>query len=1030
MFGRRIFWLDCAGQPLGGHALASAILRRTAEDALPIVDFDDSGLDDKLDLLCTVISKVTRSDKTVVVIDNLALDNPSSAQQVSTVAAALQASGSHLVVTTRSPSSLAQLAFPDAGHIGVPELCLSEEEAVLIARGIATSEPSTAWVSEALRASGGHVALFEVLVRSPSPSGHQPTSLAALLNRLVLRDTDESSRRDLLAAVLLKHGSLAEWRDVAGHACHEADLRASLGDFPLMRIQSESAGNTTFVTHDLLDDFVVTSVLAGRMEVNEDVARRAIDRLDQRGDFIRSATVLCRIGTPEQRIGWMKHRGDWLLRRSMHQVLRSLVEGTPMSALMSEPSVMLLWAELEKDAGQVEDALVRAQAAQALARHSGDKRTEQLAWARRVYYLVLLNRPLEADRLAGRLVEACGQSLSEALRGEVHFARGTAAVVVGDLDDAAAHFRNTLELAQKGDDVSLSERCLTRIAVLDALRTGSFSAAAMTLAPVLDDSESLLSERLTTRGNLGVCFLETGRLGRAAALMREFEGEQVRHLSGAFLPMLGCALVGLGSTVEGLTAFQRGVELSVECRDEMSLAANRVYQAALLRAMGMTDSALVAAERAYERLLLQDYMGMRLAAEVEIVACLLSAGDTSRAMARLRQIRVDGTAANPRTGLSIQMVSATLALRSGDPEAAAATLAPFRDYILSGNANWQSAMYIRAFPELLGAFVLAIGPDELPVHMLRMVLPEHAERSLLATRGFLAEEMWRDLGVRLLGQDEFAEFLHRDGRPLCRVRLFGGLEVSVGARAIRERDWKKRKARLLFAMLVTRHGNDVPRDQIFDYLWPDMDEERAKNNLYVAWSTMKSALMGDEPGRCPYIENVGGVCKVVSENLRSDVDEFEAALAAVRAAEKSGDTAAELAAYRRISDAYRGDLLPGDVYDDWFAQLREQFRSDFCQAMLRAAELLCDAEKPADGLAYVRRAIQTDPLREDLYQIALRCQIAAGQRGAAIDLYQQCKTRLADDLGLDPSAETRALYDRILAMEDAPITYGFDLLDD
>jgi DNA-binding SARP family transcriptional activator len=231
-------------------------------------------------------------------------------------------------------------------------------------------------------------------------------------------------------------------------------------------------------------------------------------------------------------------------------------------------------------------------------------------------------------------------------------------------------------------------------------------------------------------------------------------------------------------------------------------------------------------------------------------------------------------------------------------------------------------------------------------------------------------------------------------------------------------------------MLVTRHGNDVPRDQIFDYLWPDMDEERAKNNLYVAWSTMKSALMGDEPGRCPYIENVGGVCKVVSENLRSDVDEFEAALAAVRAAEKSGDTAAELAAYRRISDAYRGDLLPGDVYDDWFAQLREQFRSDFCQAMLRAAELLCDAEKPADGLAYVRRAIQTDPLREDLYQIALRCQIAAGQRGAAIDLYQQCKTRLADDLGLDPSAETRALYDRILAMEDAPITYGFDLLDD
>ena len=36
----------------------------------------------------------------------------------------------------------------------------------------------------------------------------------------------------------------------------------------------------------------------------------------------------------------------------------------------------------------------------------------------------------------------------------------------------------------------------------------------------------------------------------------------------------------------------------------------------------------------------------------------------------------------------------------------------------------------------------------------------------------------------------------------CRVRVFGGFEVTTPHGQIAERDWRKRKARLLFAMLV------------------------------------------------------------------------------------------------------------------------------------------------------------------------------------------------------------------------------------
>ena len=58
------------------------------------------------------------------------------------------------------------------------------------------------------------------------------------------------------------------------------------------------------------------------------------------------------------------------------------------------------------------------------------------------------------------------------------------------------------------------------------------------------------------------------------------------------------------------------------------------------------------------------------------------------------------------------------------------------------------------------------------------------------------------------------------------MRLFGGLHVETLGGPVADTAWKKRKARLLFAMLVIRKGKDVPRDQLLEYLWPEMNEER------------------------------------------------------------------------------------------------------------------------------------------------------------------------------------------------------------
>ena len=134
--------------------------------------------------------------------------------------------------------------------------------------------------------------------------------------------------------------------------------------------------------------------------------------------------------------------------------------------------------------------------------------------------------------------------------------------------------------------------------------------------------------------------------------------------------------------------------------------------------------------------------------------------------------------------------------------------------------------------------------------------------------------------------------------------------------------------------------------------------------------------------------------------------------------------AAEMVALRRVAEVYRGELLPGEAYDDWFAGLRERCRHDFEDAMLRAASLLEARGDIQGGLGLLRRALQNDPWREDLYQAALRLQILSGQRSAAIETYLTCRSRLVEDLGIDPSLETTRLYEQVLGMEERPFGLG------
>ena len=69
-------------------------------------------------------------------------------------------------------------------------------------------------------------------------------------------------------------------------------------------------------------------------------------------------------------------------------------------------------------------------------------------------------------------------------------------------------------------------------------------------------------------------------------------------------------------------------------------------------------------------------------------------------------------------------------------------------------------------------------------------------------------------------------------------------------------------------------------------------------------------------------------------------------------------------------------------------------------------------------VAELEGLLAAHPVRETLSGLLMRALAAAGRRGAALEVYERVRERLADELGADPPAELAALHLEILRTDE------------
>ena len=93
---------------------------------------------------------------------------------------------------------------------------------------------------------------------------------------------------------------------------------------------------------------------------------------------------------------------------------------------------------------------------------------------------------------------------------------------------------------------------------------------------------------------------------------------------------------------------------------------------------------------------------------------------------------------------------------------------------------------------------------------------------------------------------------------------------------------------------------------------------------------------------------------------------------------------------------------------------RERLRELLVRALdCRVDALLWNGEL-ALAQDQARAAVDLEPFRESGYRRLMQVLARRGDRGEAVRVYQQCRQRLADDLGVTPSDETESLLRTLL----------------
>jgi DNA-binding SARP family transcriptional activator len=244
-----------------------------------------------------------------------------------------------------------------------------------------------------------------------------------------------------------------------------------------------------------------------------------------------------------------------------------------------------------------------------------------------------------------------------------------------------------------------------------------------------------------------------------------------------------------------------------------------------------------------------------------------------------------------------------------------------------------------------------------------------------------------------------------------RLRITLAGDVTVGREKGDEPRGVTGPPRIVLAALVLERGDPLDRDRLAGIVWPEEMPRTWASALRTHVSRARTALtrvLGGS-GEAITASDAGYQLALPPDvEVAVDIDVAAERLAAARAALLL-DPARALDEARAAAALVRAPFLAGHP-GAWADGVRARLDDLAVGALLVAGEAATEAGDVGEAVIAAEEAVQRAPLHETAHRALMAAHDAAGNRAEALRAYQRARRMLADELGVDPSAETEAAY--------------------
>ncbi|MDX6425611.1 MAG: hypothetical protein QOD52_1016 [Gaiellaceae bacterium] len=241
-------------------------------------------------------------------------------------------------------------------------------------------------------------------------------------------------------------------------------------------------------------------------------------------------------------------------------------------------------------------------------------------------------------------------------------------------------------------------------------------------------------------------------------------------------------------------------------------------------------------------------------------------------------------------------------------------------------------------------------------------------------------------------------------------RLLGPLEVRDGDRVLHLGGGKEAA---LLALLLLRSRETISIERVIDALWGERAPANAAKSVHVYISHLRKALGDDRV----ITRGRGYELQLADDEL--DLRRFEALVAKGRELRADGN---EREAATVLSEAlllWRGRPLTGLEYEDFASAEVERLEQLRLEAIEERIDARLELAEATALVAEIEALVRAHPLRERLRGQLMLALYRSGRQAEALDVYQQNRRQLAEQLGLEPGRALRELEHAILGQDPA-----------